>query len=88
MPEINNIDQANIRDAEQVVPKFINVSNELFDSRLLSYFARKYDYDQLSIFFLLYYVETPLQTLALKIVQDIFHQLHSDGLYLMKNSFR
>lgn len=47
MPEINNIDQANIRDAEQVVPKFINVSNELFDSRLLSYFARlQYDYDQ------------------------------------------
>lgn len=46
MPEITNIDQANLNDAEQIVPKFINVSNELFDSRLLSYFARlQYDYN-------------------------------------------
>jgi TonB-linked SusC/RagA family outer membrane protein len=45
MPVITNILDANLADAGRVDPRFINVSNRIFDSRLLSYFARlRYDY--------------------------------------------
>ena len=46
MPVITDIRDANLADAESTQPIFINRSNRLSDSRLLSYFARlRYDYD-------------------------------------------
>lgn len=46
MPEITNIDQADVNDANQIIPRFINVSNRFNEERLLSYFGRvQYDYD-------------------------------------------
>ena len=46
MPVITDISDANLADAESTQPIFINRSNRLSDSRLLSYFARlRYDYE-------------------------------------------
>ncbi|MBL6729859.1 MAG: TonB-dependent receptor [Bacteroidia bacterium] len=46
MPVITDINDANLADAESIQPIFINRSNRLSDSRLLSYFARlRYDYE-------------------------------------------
>ena len=46
MPVITDINDANLADAETIQPIFINRSNRLSDSRLLSYFARlRYDYE-------------------------------------------
>ncbi|CAM4059696.1 SusC/RagA family TonB-linked outer membrane protein [Gillisia hiemivivida] len=43
----NSFDNASIENASDVVDNYINVSNRIFDSRLLSYFARlQYNYDQ------------------------------------------
>ena len=43
----NSFENASIENASDVVDNFINVSNRVFDSRLLSYFARlQYNYDQ------------------------------------------
>jgi TonB-linked SusC/RagA family outer membrane protein len=46
MPVISDIKDANLADAQSIQPIFINRSNRLSDSRLLSYFARlRYDYE-------------------------------------------
>jgi TonB-linked SusC/RagA family outer membrane protein len=46
MPVISDIKDANLADAQSTQPIFINRSNRLSDSRLLSYFARlRYDYE-------------------------------------------
>ena len=46
MPVISDIKDANLTDAQSIQPIFINRSNRLSDSRLLSYFARlRYDYE-------------------------------------------
>ena len=43
----NVYENASIANAEDVVDNYLNVSNRIFDSRLLSYFARlQYNYDQ------------------------------------------
>jgi TonB-linked SusC/RagA family outer membrane protein len=46
MPVITDIKNASLKDAGRIDPRFINRSNRIGDSRLLSYFARlRYDYD-------------------------------------------
>jgi len=46
MPVISDIKDANLSDAQSIQPIFINRSNRVSDSRLLSYFARlRYDYE-------------------------------------------
>ena len=43
----NTIDNASLENAEEVVDNYINVSNRVFDSRLLSYFLRlQYNYKE------------------------------------------